>query len=59
VLLTSVQKTKCKAFKGRGPVTTKIVIDNKTIEQVKSFNYLGNTISYERELNIEINEIII
>jgi hypothetical protein len=42
------------AFKGRGPVRTKVVIDNKTIEQVKSFNYLGN-ISYERELDIEKN----
>jgi hypothetical protein len=41
------------AFKGRDPVRTKTVIDNKTIEQVKSFNYLGNVISYERELDIE------
>jgi hypothetical protein len=41
------------AFKGRDPVKTKIVIDNKTIEQVKSFNYLGNMISYEREPDIE------
>jgi hypothetical protein len=40
------------AFKGRDPVRTKIVIDNKIIEQVKSFNYLGNMISYERELDI-------
>jgi hypothetical protein len=30
------------AFKGRDPVRTKIVIDNKIIEQVSSFNYLGN-----------------
>jgi hypothetical protein len=41
------------AFKGRDPVRTKIVIDNKIIEQVKSFNYLGNMISYERELDID------
>jgi hypothetical protein len=41
------------AFKGRDPVRTKIVIDNKIIEQVNSFNYLGNMISYKRELDIE------
>jgi hypothetical protein len=41
------------AFKGRDPVRTKIVIDNKIIEKVNSFNYLGNTISYEKELDID------
>ena len=48
VLTISVQKTKSMAFKGRDPVRTKIVIDNKIIEQVNSFNYLGNMISYEK-----------
>jgi hypothetical protein len=33
--LISVQKTKSMAFKRLDPVRTKIVIDNKTIEQVK------------------------
>jgi len=41
------------AFKGRDPVRTKTVIDNKIIEQVNSFNYLGNMISYEKELDID------
>ena len=41
------------AFKGRYPVRTKIVIDNKIIERVNSFNYLGNIISYEKELDID------
>ena len=41
------------AFRGRDPVRTKIVIDNKIIEQVKMFNYLGNMISYEKELDID------
>jgi hypothetical protein len=41
------------AFKGRDPVRAKIVMYNKTIEQVKSFKYLGNMISYERELDID------
>jgi len=45
-LTISVQKTKSMAFEGRDPVRTKIVIDNKIIEQVNSFNYLGNMISY-------------
>ena len=41
------------AFKGQGPVRTKIVIDNKVIEQVNSFKYLRNMISYEGELDID------
>jgi hypothetical protein len=41
------------SFKGRDPVRTKIVIDNKIIEQVDLFNYLGNTICYEGELDID------
>ena len=32
---------------------SKIVIDNKIIEQVDLFNYLGNVISYEGELDID------
>jgi len=41
------------AFKGRDPVRTKIIVDNKIIEQVNSFNYLENMISYEKELDID------
>jgi hypothetical protein len=47
------------AFKGRDPVRTKIVIDNKIIEQKKSFNCLGNMISYEKELDLITNYITI
>jgi hypothetical protein len=32
---------------------TKIVIDNKIIEQVNSFIYLGNMTSYKKELDID------
>jgi hypothetical protein len=32
-LTISVQKTKSMAFKGRDPVRTKIVIDNKIVEK--------------------------
>ena len=52
-LAISVQKTKSVAFKGRDPVRTEIVIDNKIIEQVNSFSYLGNMISCEKELDID------
>jgi hypothetical protein len=41
------------AFKGRDPVRNKIVIDNKFIEYVNSFNCLGNVISYKKELDID------
>jgi len=47
-LTISAQKTKSMAFKGRDPVGTKILIDNKIIEQVNSCNSLGNMISYEK-----------
>ena len=52
-LTISVQKTKSKAFKGRDTVRTKIVIDNKIIEQVNMFNCLGNIIPYGKELDID------
>jgi len=41
------------AFKRRDPVRTKIVVDNKIIEQVNLFNCLGNMKSYEGELDID------
>jgi hypothetical protein len=40
-------------FKVRDTVRTKILIDNKIIEQVNLFNYLGHIISYGRELDID------
>jgi hypothetical protein len=41
------------AFKGRDPIRSKIAIDNKITEQVNSFNYLGNLISYETGMGID------
>ena len=52
-LTISVQKIKLIALKGRDPVRTKIVTDNKIIQQIKMFNYLGNMIFYEKELDID------
>jgi hypothetical protein len=34
-------------------VRGKIVIDNKITEQVNSFNYLGNLVSYEKAVDID------
>ena len=41
------------ALKGGDPIRPKMEIDNKIIEEVNFFNYLGNIISYEKELDIE------
>ena len=48
----SVHK-KLLPFKGLDPDRSKIVIDNKAIEQVSYFNCTGNLIPYERELDID------
>jgi hypothetical protein len=37
----SINKSKVMAFKGKYPVRSKIMINNKIIKQVKNFNYLG------------------
>jgi hypothetical protein len=47
------------AFKGRDTVRTKIVIDNEITEQVNSFNYLGNVISYKKNWTLITNYITI
>ncbi|XP_039275024.1 uncharacterized protein LOC120349129 [Nilaparvata lugens] len=41
------------AFKGKYPIRSKIVIDNKVLEQVSQFSYLGCEISYKDELDVE------
>jgi hypothetical protein len=40
------------AFRGRDPIRSKIVINNKIVEQVNKFNYLGCLLSYETEKDI-------
>ena len=49
----SAQKRKLVALKECDQVRSKIVIDKKIIEQVNSFPYLGNLMSYEKELDID------
>jgi hypothetical protein len=41
------------AFKGRYPVRSKTVIGDTIIEQVNTFNCLGDLISYEKEVDID------
>jgi hypothetical protein len=40
----SIEKTKIMAFSGKDPVRSKICINNKTLEQVNTFIYLGCTL---------------
>jgi hypothetical protein len=48
-LTISTDKSKEMAFNGRDATRSKIVINNKIIEQVNTFKYLGNLISHEKE----------
>jgi len=52
-LTISVQKTKLMAFRGQDPVISKTVIDNKNTKQVNSFNNLGNSKYYEKEVGTD------
>jgi hypothetical protein len=49
----STEKTKTRAFCGPEHIRSKIVIDNKII-QVNVFNYLGCSLSYEREKELDV-----
>jgi hypothetical protein len=50
-LTVSANKTKTMASRGRDHIRSKIV-NNKMIEQVNTFNYLGCTQSYEHEKDV-------
>ena len=45
ILFFDIEKKKILAFKGEEPVGSKIVMDGKIIEQVKSFEYLRMDVS--------------
>jgi hypothetical protein len=57
-LTISTDKSKVMSFKGKDPTRSKIVINNKIIEQVNTFNYFGNLVSYEKGKDID-NKITI
>jgi hypothetical protein len=40
------------ASRGRDPIRNKTVINNKITEQINTFNYLGCSLSYEREKDV-------
>jgi hypothetical protein len=48
----STEKTRVMAFRGKDPVRSKIVINERIIEQVSSFKYLGSDISYLGEVDV-------
>jgi hypothetical protein len=43
-LTVSSDKSKVMEFKGRDPTGSEMVINNRIIEQVNKFNYLGNLV---------------
>jgi hypothetical protein len=51
-------KTKTMVFQEENYIRRKIVIDNKTTEQISSFKYLGSNVSYclKEDINIELNK---
>jgi hypothetical protein len=42
------------ALTGRDPITRKIVISNKIIEQINTCNYFGCSLSYEKEKDVTV-----
>jgi hypothetical protein len=49
-----VEKTRVMAFRGMEPIRSKICVNNKTLKQQNTFNYLGYNISYEGEKDLNI-----
>lgn len=47
-LYTSSSSPKVMAFKWEQPISSKTVLNDKTLEQVSQFQYLGCDISYEK-----------
>ena len=52
-LKISLHKTKVMAFQGKYPVRSKIIVNNKPIEQVSNFTYLGCDTSYNYDNDME------
>ena len=51
-LRISTAKSKVMAFKGKDPVRTKIVVRDCILEQVSTFNYLGCSLTYKKDSDI-------
>jgi hypothetical protein len=52
-LKISINKTKTMAFKGKYPVRTKIIIEDKTLKQVNHFRYLGYDVTFLEETDTD------
>jgi hypothetical protein len=50
----NAEKTRVVAVTGMEPIRSKICINNKTLKQQNTFNYLGYNISYEGEKDLNI-----
>ena len=48
-----VQKTKIMVFVAKYPLRTKIVLDNKCIEQVSHFCYFGCDVTYDVDYDVD------
>jgi hypothetical protein len=55
----NAEKTRVMASRGMEQIRSKICINNKTLKQQSTFNYLGYNISYEgeKDLNIEVENL--
>jgi len=49
----ATKKTKVYGFVGADQLTTKIIVNDETPEQVSQFNYLGCSISYQFSNDVE------
>jgi hypothetical protein len=50
----SVTKTKVLALRGKHPIRIKIVINERILDQVLNFNYLGYNMGLNREMDINV-----
>ena len=48
----SISKIKSIAFKGKEPVRTKLIINNKNIEQIQQFIYLGCDLTNDNDHDV-------
>jgi hypothetical protein len=53
----SAEKIRVMVFGGMEPIRTKICINNKTLKQQNTFNYLGYNISHEGERDLNIKAV--
>jgi hypothetical protein len=51
-LKISTSKTQTIAYKGRGPVRSKILVNNNIVEQINTFSYVGCSVSYQNERDV-------